>query len=260
MKKLALIILAIAILIVPMSICASAAELNLDKAALLESLDDLLAGSDTIILSDSDKAAVEALKEKIEADETAELSVPEQVLVEAVNNKDFSTDPSKASVVNEHEQAIIDSLKEKIKVDDVYFEIPENYINMAVSYMKTVDISKRQSVQVLEKVEASKELVQQDHIHNVKELSALPQAEKEKLLKYGQEASEAVNNVLTYDGENVKIVAKDEPTKELFNNEPILKVTGAEADFTAIVLSVAGLVALLAASVVVASKKGLLSK
>ena len=57
MKKLALIILAIAILIVPMSVCVSAAELNFDKAALLESLDELLAGSDTIVLSDSDKAA-----------------------------------------------------------------------------------------------------------------------------------------------------------------------------------------------------------
>lgn len=258
MKKLALILLAILVLIVPMSIGASAE--TTDNAALIASLEKMLEKSDEFVMSDSDKVALEDLKEKLESNDAADLTTVEKVLVEAVKNNDFATDPSKAAVVNEVEQKIVDSLKEKVKVDDVYFEIPENYINMAISYMKTVDISKRQADVVLEKVEASKKLVQQDHIHAVEELSALPQAEKEKLLQYGQEASEAVNNVLTYDGENVKIVAKDEPEKELFNDEPVIKITGAEADFTVIVLSVAGLVALLAASVVVASKKGLLSK
>ena len=260
MKKLALIVLAIAILLVPMSICASAETAAPDTAALIASLEKMLEKSDEFVMSDSDKAAIEDLKVKLETSGTADLSTAEEILVEAVKNNDFATDPSKASVVNEVEQQIVDSLKEKVKVDDVYFEIPANYINMAVNYMKTVDITKRQAAVVLEKVEASKKLVQQDHIHAVEELSALPQAEKEKLLQYGQEASEAVNNILTYDGENVKIVAKDEPEKELFNDEPVLKITGAEADFSVIVLSIAGLVALLAASVVVASKKGLLSK
>lgn len=259
MKKLALILLAILVLIVPMSFGASAEE-AIDNAALIASLEKMLEDSDEFVMSDSDKAAIEDLKGKLESNDTADLSAAEEILVEAVKNNDFATDPSKAAVVNEVEQKIVDSLKEKVKVDDVHFEIPENYVNMAISYMKTVDISKRQADVVLEKVEASKKLVQQDHIHAVEELSALPQAEKEKLLQYGQEASEAVNNVLTYDGENVKIVAKDEPEKELFNDEPVIKITGAEADFTVIVLSVAGLVALLAASVVVASKKGLLSK
>lgn len=258
MKKLALILLAILVLIVPMSIGASAE--TTDNAALIASLEKMLEKSDEFVMSDSDKVALEDLKEKLESNDAADLTTVEKVLVEAVKNNDFATDPSKAAVVNEVEQKIVDSLKEKVKVDDVHFEIPENYINMAISYMKTVDISKRQADVVLEKVEASKKLVQQDHIHAVEELSALPQAEKEKLLQYGQEASEAVNNILTYDGENVKIVAKDEPEKELFNDEPVIKITGAEADFTVIVLSVAGLVALLAASVVVASKKGLLSK
>ena len=99
MKKLALILLAILVLIVPMSFGASAEE-AIDNAALIASLEKMLEDSDQFVMSDSDKAAIEDLKGKLESNDTADLSAAEEILVEAVKNNDFATDPSKAAVVN----------------------------------------------------------------------------------------------------------------------------------------------------------------
>ena len=186
MKKLALIVLAIALLIVPMSVCASA-----------------------------------------------------------------------APALNDYEKAIIASLDENIKVDDLIYHIPQDYVTKAENFLKTVDITKAQHDEIMKKIDAAKEIVVVDHITSDEDLKVLPQGEKEKLLKLGQEAAAAAEAVLTYDGKNVTVTHN---STTVFEDAPIVKVTGAEADFTAIALAVAGVVALLTASVVVASKKGLLSK
>ncbi len=187
MKKLAVIILAIALLIVPMSISASAAD----------------------------------------------------------------------AAINEFEKKVIESLDENVKVDDLIFHIPQEYITQAENFMKTIDMTEQQANEILALIKECKDIVVAGHIHSTSDLKVLPQSEKQKLLDKGQAAAAVVDAVLTYDGADVKVTYGG---TTVFEDAPIIKVTGADTDYTALVLSVAGVVVALAAAAVVASKKGLLAK
>ena len=169
----------------------------------------------------------------------------------------MSLSASAAGTINSFEKAVLESLDENVKVDDTFFHVPQEYITQAENFLKTIDMTEAQSKTILEKIDDCKEIITAGHIKNTSDLKVLPQAEKQKLLDNGKAAAAAVNGEFIYDGENVKVTHNG---KTVFEDAPVVKVTGAEADYTAIVLSVAGVIAVLAAAAVVARKKGLLVK
>ncbi len=162
-----------------------------------------------------------------------------------------------AGDINQYEKAVIDSLSEKVAVGDAFFSIPKEYITQAENFLKTIDMTEPQSKTILAEIADSKEIVIKSGIKKTSDLKVLPLEQKRALLTNGEQASEAVGAVFTYDGADVIVTYNGTP---VFQNAPIIKVTGAESDFTVTVLAVAGVVALLAAATVIASKKGLLSK
>ena len=159
--------------------------------------------------------------------------------------------------INDFEKKILASLDENVKVDDLLFHLPQEYITQAENFLKTVDITETQANEILALIEEGKAIVVDDHIHNTSDLKVLPVEEKQKLLEKGQAAAEAAGAELEYNGADVVITHNG---STVFEDAPIVKVTGADTDYTALILSVAGVVVALAAAAVVASKKGLLAK
>lgn len=169
----------------------------------------------------------------------------------------MSISASADSAINEFEKKVLTSLDENIKVDDLLFHIPQEYITQAENFLKTIDMTEAQANEILELIQDCKDIVVADHIHSTSDLKVLPQAEKQKLLDKGKAAAEEVGAVLTYNGADVVVTYGNDT---VFEEAPVIKVTGAETDYTALILSVAGVVVALAAAAVVASKKGLLAK
>lgn len=169
----------------------------------------------------------------------------------------MSISASAAGAINEYEQAVLDSLDENVKVNDITFHLPDEYINQAENFLKTIDMTKEQSEEILAKIADGKEIVVASDITSTSDLKVLPTADKQKILDLGKAAAAAVDAVLTYDGENVKVTYDD---TVIFEDAPIIKVTGAETDYTAVVISVACVIAVLAAAFAVAQKKGLFVK
>ena len=79
-----------------------------------------------------------------------------------------------------------------------------------------------------------------------------------KILDLGKKAVAVTGGVLTYDGKNVTITNAE--GKVVFDAAPVVKQTGAEVDFTAIVLAAIAVVAMLGAAIVVAKKNALFVK
>lgn len=169
----------------------------------------------------------------------------------------MSISASADAALNEFEKKVLAALDENVKVDDAIFHLPQEYITQAENFLKTIDMTETQSKEILAKIDASKEIVVAGHITSSADLKVLPAAEKQKLLDNGKAAAAAVNAVLTYDGADVEVTHGG---KTVFEDAPIVKVTGADVDYTALLLAVAGVVAVLVAAAAVASKKGLLVK
>lgn len=170
----------------------------------------------------------------------------------------ISISASAASSINTYEQAVLDALDENVNLSDgKYFHIPDDYINQAENFLKTIDMSEAASKTILDKIADSKKLIIDNNFHSTADLEILPVSVKQQILDNGKDAAAAVGGVLVYDGDHV-VVTYDNDT--VFNDDPIIKVTGSETDFTAILLSVAGIVTVLVAVVAAASKKGLLAK
>ncbi len=169
----------------------------------------------------------------------------------------MSISASAEGAINEFEQKVLEALDENVKVGDKYFHVPQEYITQAENFLKTIDMTEAESESILEKIAYSKEIIIDNNITSTTDLKSLPVEAKQKILANGKEAAAAVDAELTYDGTNVTVTYENTP---VFEDAPIIKVTGAEVDYTAVVLAAAGLVTLLVAGFAVASKKGLLSK
>lgn len=169
----------------------------------------------------------------------------------------MSITASAAGDINEYEAKVIDAISERVKVGNKFFLIPDNYVKQAENFFKTIDMTKGQSEDILALVDANKQLLIDNNIVELKELKKLPQGIKQQILDNGKDAALVVGAVLTYDGEHVTVTHNGDP---IFEDVPVVKVTGAETDFTVTALAVVGIVALLAVAFVAASKKGLLSK
>ncbi len=179
------------------------------------------------------------------------------VLAIAILLVPMSIAASAAGDINTYEKIVLDALKAGVEVDSATVTVPAEYITQAENFLKTIDMTETQSKEIIAKIDDTKALIKASDIHSSGELDKLPVDTKQKILDNGKAAAAVVDAVLTYDGEDVKVTFGGDT---VFEDTPIVKVTGAEADFTLPVVAVAGSVLLLAAAAVVASKKGLLSK
>lgn len=169
----------------------------------------------------------------------------------------MSISASAEGAINEFEKKVLNALDENVKVGDKYFHVPQEYITQAENFLKTIDMTEAESETILAKIADSKQVIIDNKVTSTSDLKVLPKEAKQKILDNGKAASAAVDAELTYDGTNVTVTHEGTP---VFEDAPIVKVTGAEVDYTAIALAMAGLVTMLVAGFAVASKKGLLSK
>lgn len=169
----------------------------------------------------------------------------------------MSISASAESAINEFEKKVLEALDENVKVGDKTFHLPQEYVTQAENFLKTIDMTEAEAETILEKIADSKEIIVDNNITSTTDLKALPADAKKAILENGKAASAAVDAELTYDGTDVTVTHDGAP---VFEDAPIIKVTGAEVDYTAIVLAAAAVIAMLVAGFAVASKKGLLSK
>lgn len=163
-----------------------------------------------------------------------------------------------ATAINADEQRILDCLTQKAGINGATFKIPLNYITQAENYLKTVDVTKEQADEVISFLEKAIKIVKDSHITQTTDLDVLPYEDKEIILDCGKKAAAAAGATLIYDGDHVVITNAE--GVEVFNDDPIVKTTGAGVDFTTVAVSAFVVVALLSAAFVVARKKELFVK
>ena len=165
---------------------------------------------------------------------------------------------SAAGDLNANEQKIITELKKEVKIGDKTFAIPKEYVTEAENYFKTIDISETQADEILGYIAEGEALIVAQNITGTTDLKKLPADVKDEILQLGKDAVAVTGGTLTYDGNHV--VIKNAAGQIVFDAAPIVKQTGAEVDFTAIVLSALAVIAVLGAAEIVAKKKALFVK
>lgn len=177
----------------------------------------------------------------------------------------FAFSASAAGTLGANEQKVVDFLgsKETYKVGDkdFTFKIPANYVNQAKAYFASNadDITAEQADTIIAFVKEGEDAVKKcltenpDYlIGDTVDFAHFPQADRRTILKKGQEASEVVGLSLVFDGEHVVITDENGATK--FADDAIIKTTGAEFNYTALIVVCAGL-ALVVAGALGAAKK-----
>ncbi len=165
---------------------------------------------------------------------------------------------SAAGAINADEQRILDTLDQYIQLGKTKYHIPDEYIAQAKNHFLTIDISKTQADEIIAHIEDGVELLKSSALPNEEfHMEVLPAADKEKILKAGQDACAVVDLTLTYDAaeEHVVITKVDAATGnpvEVFDSEPIVKTTGAE--ISVIVITAASLAVVMVAAFVVSKK------
>ena len=165
---------------------------------------------------------------------------------------------SAAGDLNANEQKIITELKKKLEIGDKTFSIPKEYVTEAENYFKTIDVTEAQANEIIGYIVEGEEILVAQNITKTTDLKVLAPEVKKQILKLGQDAVAVTGGTLVYDGENVVIT--NAAGQIVFDAAPIIKQTGAEVDFTAIVLAAVAVIAVLGAAVVVAKKKALFVK
>lgn len=163
-----------------------------------------------------------------------------------------------AVAINADEQRILDCLYQKATFNNATFIIPVNYVKQAENYFKTIDATKEQADKAISYIEAAAKIVKESDIKTTADLKVLPYPDKKAVLENGQKAAAAVGATLVYVGDHVVITNAEGVT--VFDDNPIIKVTGPEVDFTSVAVSATVVLLVLAAAFVVARKKGLITK
>lgn len=163
-----------------------------------------------------------------------------------------------ATAINADEQRIIDCLSQKAEINGKKFIVPKNYVTQAENFLKTIDATKAQADEIISCVEDAIDILKESDLKKTSDLKVLPYEDKAEILALGKKAAQAVDCVLIYDGKNVVVTNAAGDT--VFNDAPIVKTTGAEFDYTSVVVTVAALTLIVAAAFVVSKKSGLFSK
>lgn len=173
----------------------------------------------------------------------------------------FAVTAGAAGALSADEQRIIDFLSDEYKIGKTNYHIPDEYVNQAKNYFLTIDVTKEQADKIITEVQKAvdelKATVLPEEEFNIK---VLPQNVKEDILNAGKEACDVVDLDLVYNAATSKVeITKAAATPGaadtvVFNDEPVIKTTGADVNASAIILTVSALVALVAVSVVISKK------
>lgn len=166
---------------------------------------------------------------------------------------------SAAGDLNANEQKIIAELSKEVTITGRTVSVPSEYVTQAKNYFKTIDVTDAQAEEILGYIAEGEKLVKsQKVVNSTTHFNTFEPAVNSKILDLGKKAVAVTGGVLVYDGKNVTITNAE--GKVVFDAAPIVKQTGAEVDFTAIVLATIAVVAILGAAIVVAKKKALFVK
>ncbi|MBQ4119622.1 MAG: hypothetical protein IJD45_04455 [Clostridia bacterium] len=173
----------------------------------------------------------------------------------------FAVTAGAAGALSADEQRIVDFLSDEYKIGKTDYKLPDEYINQAKNYFLTIDVNKTQADTIIAELQKAvdelKATVLPTDDFNIK---VLPQAVKEDILKAGKDACAVVGLDLSYNSATSKVeITKAAATPGaaptvVFNDEPVIKTTGASVNVSAIILTVSALIALVAVSVVVSKK------
>ncbi len=165
-----------------------------------------------------------------------------------------------AGALTADEQRVIDFLSDEYKIGKTNYHIPDEYINQAKNYFLTIDVTKNQADDIIKEVQKAIDELKATTLPTQEfDMKALPYEVKEDILKAGQDACNVVGLNLAYNVATAKVeitkpaVGGGAPTV-VFNDEPVIKTTGADVNASAIVITFASLAALVAAVAFVSKK------
>lgn len=168
----------------------------------------------------------------------------------------FTMGVSAAGAINANEQKVLDKLSETYTTKGKTYEIPDNYVNQAKNYFLTIDMTEAQANEIMGYLKEGEALVKSEDAKittNIVNFDTFKYPVKKEILELGKKACKVVDLTLTYDGTYVKIV-EDKTGKVAFIDEPIIKVTGAEASVAPAVV-ISAIVILSFAAVMFVAKK-----
>ncbi len=155
---------------------------------------------------------------------------------------------SAAGAINEHEQAILNTLDQYVQLGTTKYHIPDEYITAAKNYFLTKEVTKEQADEAIKFInEGAKELKDTALPGKEFHMEDLPKEVKQDILEKGKAAAATVDLSLTYNTttarvEIVKPATEDAPATTVFNSEPIIKTTGAEINAIAVTATVLAVV------------------
>lgn len=150
-----------------------------------------------------------------------------------------------AAGIDANEQKILNELDTTITHGKYTFHIPDEYINQAKNHFlkEGNEMTAEEAEKILGFIQEGEEVIHkvlETHVFTGNEIHMedFTLEEKQAILAAGQKACEVKELTLTYDDKHVTIV-ENATNKVVFDDDPIVKVTGAEAfGYVAIAVSV----------------------
>ena len=167
-----------------------------------------------------------------------------------------------AGSLNANEKKVISALERTVKIGDASFKLPASYVNQAKNYFlgSDVDLTADEADAIIGYIDDAIAALKAEKPKTTAaelDLADLSASCKAKLLEAGQNACEEIGLELEYDAVANEVTIKDDAGKTVFNDEPIIKKTGADVSVPAIAIAVVLLTVLSAGAIVVTKKSQL---
>lgn len=162
-----------------------------------------------------------------------------------------------AGSINSNEQAVLNELGKSVTVNGGTYKISSNYINAAKNYFLTIDMTKSESEAVISYIKEAFDVIKNSGYKATEtelNLVDLELDDKQALLAAGIEAAEAIGLTLEYDATSEKVVITDEDDQVIFEDDPVIKKTGADVSVPVVAVIVVVLTVVAAGAVVVTKK------
>ena len=137
------------------------------------------------------------------------------------------------SVITDNEKAILNKISTNIYLNGKEYSLPDAYLDQIKKYLRTVDISKEQSDEIIKQLDIGINIIKKDIssstiVNGRIDLSKMSLAAKADLLQAFSGAIAPVGlKVITNDGKNYSIIEAESRTV-IYTTSPIFKLTGAE--------------------------------
>lgn len=161
---------------------------------------------------------------------------------------------SAEGAVNTYEKDVLDYLGQEVKLGKTTYIIPAEYVNQAKNYFLTIDMTEQESKDIIAALNGGLAALKAAALPDKEfDMKVLPYATKQAVLASGQNACAVIGLNLVYNTTTEKVViTKGENT--VLDSAPTIKTTGAAIDMTVIVVTMAALLAVAGAMVLVSKK------